>query len=197
MSLSTSIVRILCDKNCKAMNFHIAGLHVNGQGLEQVAGRIVRGDIAICPRANMKTPARYRFARDEIHVSNDLSQKLGKTTVKAVIVHEGVHALSDLKRMTAMTGIESESAGFLAQAFYRLKARNGRKYRSSIDIFSAAQDIIFDLKLLETRGQTVKWEDYESLRKAIESHPNYADDDHDEKGFAKGIKRHNKRRCRI
>ena len=199
MSLSTTISRILGDEHARLIDFHIAGLHITGRGLGRVAQSITSGDIAVCPRDNMSTAARYRFTRDEMHVASDLERQLqgdDSANVKALIVHEGVHALADLEQLGSMTSLQSESSGFLAQAWYRLKANGGRPHRSRIEIFQKAQQVVINAGLLDNAGRTVAWNDYQELREAIQRHPNYAADDRDASAGANGIRRQGGR-CRV
>ena len=62
-----------------------------------------------------------------------------------------------------MTNIQSESSGFIAQALYRLKYRNGRTWRSRVDIFVEALSVVTTLRLHERQGVTVQWDDYADL----------------------------------
>ena len=195
MALSNDVVGILKDEHCRAMDFFIAGLHVNGSGLGAVAQEIADGGIAVCGREGMSTPGRYRATRDELHVQSDLAEGLDDSTKRALLVHEAVHALSDL-RVSKMTDMEAEAAAFIAQALYQLKYRNGKKWKSKVPVFVAALDVVVAKKLHEQTGVTVAWDDYAALRKAIQEDPNYKSKDLTASAGYDGIKKHSGQRCR-
>jgi hypothetical protein len=197
MGLQQDVIGILTDQHSRSMDFHIAGLHVNGAGLELVANHIQSGRIALCSSNNLSTAGRYRFARDELQVRSDLSDDLEDSNTRSLIVHEAVHALTDIRRVTRMTNLQSEAAGFIAQALYRLKHRNGQPWRSRIPIFTASLAVVTAKDLANQRGVTVEWDDYPALRTAIQQHPNYKDDDHDAALTGLGIRQYNGARCAL
>jgi hypothetical protein len=194
MALSNDVMGILKDEHCRSMDFFIAGLHVDGTGLGDVAKQISDGGIAVCGKDNMSTPGRYRAGRDELHVQNDLAGALTDETKRALLVHEAVHALSDM-RSTKMNDLEAESAAFIAQALYQLKYRKGKTWKSKVAIFVAALDVVVAKKLNEKGGVTVAWDDYAELRKAIQADSNYGKKDLTASAGYNGIKKHNGARC--
>jgi hypothetical protein len=195
MAVKEDIRRILTDQHCRSIDFTIAGLRVNGAGLGQVAEYIRDGRIALCERSDMSTPGRYRMTRDEMHVRSDLSDDLDDSNKRSLIVHEAVHALADIRRLSGMTNAQSESSGFIAQALYRLKYRNGRTWNSRVAIFREALAVVLAKKLHEQSNVTVQWNDYAALRSAIHAHPNYRDDDPEASAGATGVRGHAGRRC--
>jgi hypothetical protein len=196
VGLKDDVTAILRDEHCRSMNFTIAGLTVNGAGLQEVAAYLANDRIAVCGRDDMSTPGRYRFTRDELHVRSDLNDGLEKDASKrSLIVHEAVHALADIRGLSQMTSIQSESSGFIAQALYRLKFRNGRAWRSTVPVHAESLSVVTTLRLHERSGVTVQWDDYAGLRRAIRDHPNYTDDDHDASAGATGVRRHRGGRC--
>ena len=195
MALSNDVVGILRDEHCRSMDFFIAGLHVNGSGLGAVAKEIADGGIAVCAREGMSTPGRYRATRDELQVQSDLADALKDATKRALLVHEAIHALSDL-RVSKMTDMQAEAAAFIAQALYQLKYRQGHKWKSRVPIFVAALDVVVAKKLHEQGGVTVAWDDYATLRKAIQEDPNYKSKDLKASAGYNGIKKHSGQRCR-
>ncbi len=198
MALKDDVRQIICDQYCRSMDFTIAGLRINGAGFEQVVRYIADDRIMICGRgSDMSAPGRYRIARDELHVRSDLHDDLDDSNKRSIIVHEAVHALADIRGLDAMTNSQAESAGYIAQALYRLKYRRGRTWRSRIPIFRASLAVVTDLRLHERSSVTVAWGDYATLREAIHQHPTYADDDSDESAGANGVRSHRGRRCRI
>ena len=197
MGLKDDLVSILTDEHCRSMDFTIAGLRVNGTGLREVATYIRNDRIAVCSRDTMSTPGRYRMARDEMHVRSDLHDDLDDSNKRSLIVHEAVHALADVRAHSRMTSIQTETSGFIAQAHYRLKYRNGRTWRSRVAIFQEALAVVTTKRLHERSGVTVQWNDYAALRQAIQQHPNYRDDDHNAPAGATGVRRHRGRRCRL
>jgi hypothetical protein len=197
MALKGDVSGILRDEHCRSMDFTIAGLHVNGRGFREVAAHIADDRIAVCSRDTMTTPGRYRMTRDEMHVRSDLEDDLEDSNTRALIVHEAVHALADIRGLARMTNSQSESSGFIAHALYRLKYRDGRTWRSRIPIFREALNVVTSKRLHEQSGVTVQWDDYAALREAIHQHTNYEDDDPNASAGATGIRRHRGRRCRI
>ena len=194
MALSDDVVVILRDEHCRKMDFFIAGLHINGTGLGEVAKQIADGGIAVCGRDDLKTPGRYRATRDELQVQNDLAGALTDETKRALLVHEAVHALSDM-RSQKMNDMEAESAAFIAQALYQLKYRGGKTWKSKLPIFVAALDVVVAKQLNEKTGVTVAWDDYTELRKAIQADANYGKKDLNASAGYNGIKKHSGARC--
>lgn len=193
MSLSNDVIGILKDEHARSMDFFIAGLHVNGSGLGEVAKEIGDGGIAVCANEGLKTAGRYRATRDELQVKSDLG--VDDMANRALIVHEAVHALSDM-RSAKMTDMQAEAAAFIAQALYQLKYRKGKKWKSTVAIFAAALDVVIAKKLNEQTGVTVAWDDYTELRKAIQEDPNYKSKDLGASAGYDGIKKHSGGRCR-
>lgn len=197
MSVKEDVLQILRDEHCRSMDFTIAGLRVDGGGLREVSDYIANDRIMICTRDQMSTPGRYRMTRDEMHVTSDLNDDLEDSNKRSLIVHEAVHALADIRRLSQMTNAQSESSGFIAQALYRLKYRSGRLWRSRVAIFREALAVVTTKKLHEESNVTVQWDDYAALRRAIHEHPNYSSDEAGESAGATGIRQHRGARCRI
>jgi hypothetical protein len=193
MALSDDVVGILRDEHCRKVDFFIADLHINGTGLGEVAKQIADGGIAVCGRDDLKTPGRYRATRDELQVQY-VAGALTDETKRAVLVHEAVHALSDM-RSQRMNDMEAESAAFIAQALYQLKYRGGKKWKSKVPIFVAALDVVVAKQLNEKTGVTVAWDDYAELRKAIKADTNYGKKDLNASAGYNGIKKHSGTRC--
>jgi hypothetical protein len=197
MGVKDDVMSVLRDEHCRSMDFTIAGLTVNGAGLGEVAAYLADDRIAVCARDEMSTAGRYRFARDELHVRTDIRDGLGEdATKRSLIVHEAVHALADIRKLSQMTSIQSESSGFIAQALYHLKFRKGKTWKSTVAIHQESLSVVTTLRLHEQKGVTVQWDHYAGLRKAIREHPNYSDDDHDASAGATGISKHHGPRCR-
>lgn len=197
MALRENITDILRDKYCSSIDFTIAGLKIDGAGFQEVASHISEGRIAVCGRRRMSTPGRYRFTRDELHVKSDLGEHLDNAKIRSLIVHEAVHALSDIRKVSRMTNIQSESAAFITQTLYQLKYNKGRSRRSSIKLFREALAVVKLLQLHTKTGVSVRSISYAALRKAILEHPNYASMKPNDVAGANGIRRYTRARCRI
>lgn len=197
MAVKDDVVNILRDEHCRSMDFTIASLRVNGGGLGEVANYIADDRIMVCSRDEMSTPGRYRITQDEMHVRSDLDDDLEDSNTRSLIVHEAVHALADIRRLSGMTNAQSESAGFIAQALYRLKYRDGRTWTSQVAIFREALAVVTSLELDKNSNVTVQWADYAALREAIHEHPNYNSDAPGDSSGATGIRQHRGARCRI
>jgi hypothetical protein len=187
---------LLSDSHCSAIDFHIAGLHVDGTGLSAVASCIRSGHIALCPRDDLDTAGRYRFSRDELQVQSDVADDLDDVNNRALIVHEAVHALTDMRRV-AMSDLQSESVGYITQALYKLLARNGRRWRSSVAIHTAALGVVVAKGLNGRRGVRVEFDDYSSVRRAISQHQNYRGISTQRSTTGLGIARRRGARCQI
>jgi hypothetical protein len=197
VTLQRAITELLSDSHCQAIDFHIAGLHVDGAGLSAVARCIQSGHIALCPRDDLSTPGRYRFSRDELHVQSEVADDLDDdVNNRALIVHEAVHALTDMRRV-AMSDLQSESVGFITQALYKLLARNGRRWRSRVTIHTAALDLVVAKRLNARRGVRVQFDDYSSVRRAISEHPHYRGISTQRSTTGLGIARRRGARCHI
>ncbi|MCW5963115.1 MAG: hypothetical protein KIT83_03675 [Bryobacterales bacterium] len=129
--LARSVVGILRDADLAQIRFELYGTQVSGQGFSQVACLVESGDITVRPLgigrmggdAGTYSPSR-----------NVLTVDLQHWTVaeKSAIIHEAVHAMTDINAPGQVDQVEHEAAAFVAGAWYfRIKTGHYERGRRS------------------------------------------------------------------
>jgi hypothetical protein len=173
MGTKEQIVQLLQDPVIEKVDFWLGGLHVNGDRLRKVGKAIKDGDIAIQVKASWRSGATYRIRQDLLILRQDTVNGLGGMTSNGIIVHECVHAIIDMtkagnrKRPNATTALSGEAAGYIAQVMYhRLKTNRALSSRSP-QVFLLAEKIIEDKGMLNKKGVTLAWAEYEQYRRDL------------------------------
>lgn len=129
--LARSVARILRDADLAQIRFELYGTQVSRQGFSQVACLIDSGDITVRPLGL----ARLRGDEGIYSLSlNVMTVDLREWTVheQSSIVHEAVHAMTDINSPGLMDQVEHEAAAFVAGAwYYRIKTGGSERGRRS------------------------------------------------------------------
>ena len=125
MSLSDRIFGILTNANTLRINFSFRGINGNnifvlGADFLMVAQSMVANKIAIVEGTADPGEAIYT-ARDDANMNANTmyigQNNYSSQSFEALVVHETVHAIYDLKR-TVIPWIDNETAAYIAQGFY-------------------------------------------------------------------------------
>jgi hypothetical protein len=113
-------LQILRDPIASSMTFSAGGLQLGPGDILSVASAIESGHITVIHRPCMRWTAQYRSGtKNQLLIPFASSPALG---MRALMVHEAVHAAMDLDR-TPLTMQQSEALAYIAQALYL--RRNG------------------------------------------------------------------------
>jgi len=192
MALKHRIAAVLEEPAVKSINFQIGKLPVTSFQLKKVAGKIENDEIHVYVYRQLNHAAEYVPRHDSIVLKSD--DVLDSVYGKSAIVHEAVHAMTDMNRATSTTLYSDEVAAYLAQMIYALAAGD-EKFRFKALIMNPAGRIAREtLRLIEDHKMlketvNLKWDDYQALREAIKAHPKYQDWKDKQLFPADGIKR--------
>lgn len=154
------------------INFQIGTIQVSPTRLSKVAGAIKAKKIKVEVGGTGSFSATYEAARNTLTVASpDVNSEL----TKALIVHEAVHAICDLEKMT-YDAVDGEAAGYTAQALYFRKHYGKQRLSGMGDMkLDAVLATAFDLadsilgNATEYRAALIN-----SLRKAIAQTTHYS-----------------------
>lgn len=128
--LLNQIRAVLRDQHAGKVAFWFNGFHVSGGGLREVADLLDCGKITCLYATDMGNGVRGAYQSDN-QGNNATKQgrnrfvmpKLAATGWKdrSYIVHEGIHALQDLRKLPGTTRV-SEAAAYIGQAMYYMLA---------------------------------------------------------------------------
>jgi hypothetical protein len=170
MAIHDTVAAIFRETHIDAIDFNLNGsLAITPAELRRVGTLFADRVIPIEVVRTRDAPATYRIGRDALVLRSDVAAQIGEDRVKALIVHEGVHALMDLHRCTQTTGLTSEAAGIIAQVIYTLKSGHGVTRQVMVD----AEVLIRRHRMLERRGVVLSWADYADFRLAVQRDPAY------------------------
>jgi hypothetical protein len=170
--LLQQLTTVLRDSHAGQVAFWFREFHVTGGGLREVADHLDCGKIGALYDPGMGTGVRGVYQADNQGTNGSnrfVMPKLAATGWKdrSYIVHEGIHALQDVRKIPATTAV-SEAAAYIGQAmYYRLAA--GKTLADAVTgpgkpIFQAADPIA--VKLI-ARG-TVAQSEVDALYAAIQ-----------------------------
>jgi len=187
-SLHYDVAAVLDEKAVRKIHFHLEQLPVTFYHLRRVATKIKNQAIHIRPIKNLGGSAMYAFASNTIEIDHDFAAKLATnykgvdTYEKSIVVHEAIHAMTDLNFTKSTTIYTNEVAAYLGQTIY-LEAqaddyfriistiRTG-KWAPLMEIHRACQALIRRHKMLKGVVQ-LRWREYRTLRETIKNHPKY------------------------
>jgi hypothetical protein len=192
MALKHRVAAVLQEPAVKRIHFQMGKLPVTSFQLKKVAAKIEKDEIHVYVYRQLKHAAEYVPRRDSILLKRD--DILASVYGKSAVVHEAVHAMTDMNRATSTTLYSAEVAAYLAQMIYALAAGD-EKFRFKALIMNPAGRIarealrlIDDNKMLK-ETVNLKWRDYQDLREAIKAHPKYQEWEDKQLFPADGIKR--------
>ncbi|WP_436715086.1 hypothetical protein U8335_20430 [Roseiconus lacunae] len=184
-ALQLTVLGALTNWATKAINFQRRSHRVTARELMVVGNAIIDGKIRVLQSSAVRGGrAVYDSGRNVI----ELGRGAGRTiTSKALIIHECVHALFDL-RCDSMTVGESESMAYVAQSIFMAQHTDSPEERLHVDIpddgtpeeirDAARRDAVFQqawkiaLRLLDHKP--VPQNDWNLLSTAVSLHPSYS-----------------------
>ena len=192
MALKHRVAAVLQEPAVRRIHFQMGKLPVTSFQLKKVAAKIVNDEIHVYVYRQLNHAAEYVPRHDSILLKSD--DVLDSVYGKSAVVHEAVHAMTDMNRATSTTLYSAEVAAYLAQMIYALAAGD-EEFRFKALIMNPAGRIaretlrlIDDHKMLK-ETVNLKWDDYKALREAIKAHPKYQDWEDKQLFPADGIKR--------
>ena len=205
VSRSEHCARIFTESPVDKIAFMFGPVHVSPDQFKKVAtalraGRISVGDLP----SDSEYGAEYNAVKGKHGPADRLNLKplnegeFTKTHVRALILHEGVHAIIDVNKCY-ITRLGGESAAFLAQTLYRL-LRDGASYRQLAHsdpsgdrelavIRLECLSVIRKLNLESTCG-IVPASSQAAIAKAVHAHPKYRGIRNEEIHPADGLRKH-------
>ncbi|MFH1844613.1 MAG: hypothetical protein ABIF77_15540 [bacterium] len=187
-TLHYDVAAVLEEKAVRKIHFHLERLPVTFYHLLRVAAKVKNQAIHIRPVQNLGGSAKYAFAANTIEIDHDFATKLATsykdvdTYEKSIVVHEAIHAVTDMNFAKNTTIYTNEVAAYLGQTIY-LEAqaddyfriistiRTGR-WAPLMEIHRACQALIRKHNMLKNVVQ-LRWREYHRLRETIKNHPKY------------------------
>lgn len=173
--LRLGVAAIFADPKNSNISFSILGISVRPHHFREVGTAIYEGKIAVELDPKLaQGDAVYFFKTNKIVLK---SCDLGDLLFCALVIHEGVHAINDIKKRSKMAIIDDEAAGFVAQALYV----RGHGYPASTGLRltdnDKKKDAVFQrafavADLVSARKSY--WREWIDLRAAIKDVPDYA-----------------------
>lgn len=147
------------------VNFNIGPHHLSYMDFQRVAQWIDYGVIAVYVQPNADDTAEYNPEENSLYV-----KKAYDIEDDAMIVHEAVHAIFDMKKAYNILTVDDEAAGYLAATIFAQK-HTGRTARvlQGYDIYLKA----FELAQRYFNNEILTYESFAPLRRAITEHPKY------------------------
>jgi hypothetical protein len=150
------------------------GRAVIGRSLAAVGVRVLEGDIGVTIDPSLNSDeAEYNSGTNTLHLG---FRRAPTWTKKALIVHEAVHAVLDMRAASGLTIAESESLAYVVQCFYmhehtpdptteRLEDDNERK--------DHVYEIAWGMAAKLARGTQPSATEWLALDHAVRRHPKY------------------------
>ncbi|WP_147868271.1 hypothetical protein [Stieleria maiorica] len=188
-SLRLIVLGALSNRATKAINFQRGSHRVSTRELMVVGNAIIDGKIRVLQSSSIRSGrAVYDSDRNVI----ELGRSAGRTNKsKALIVHECVHALFDLRQDTMTVGV-SEGLAYVAQSIFMVQHTDDPEDRLHVDIPSGGpggatpqeirnairRDAVFQqawkIALMIVDRKSVPASDWNLLDTAISLHPSYS-----------------------
>lgn len=198
IKLTLEIHAILTSNAAQRINFTLAFIHVDGDGLRVVADALlarIKGEKSISVGiGDAAEGAAGSYTNSKNRISFPAGFRTQSWRDKQVVVHECVHAMQDVlggaswlnfRGAPALTlGVDNEAAAYVAGELYFIYAAAGER-RTTHPIYVAASAIA--RKIADRPGAFVAIDDVFALRTAIKSRPLYANLAGDPRSGADGL----------
>ncbi|HRD64963.1 MAG TPA: hypothetical protein PKY50_02295 [Candidatus Competibacter sp.] len=176
LALPLGVAAIFEDPKNSNINFSIIGISIRPSYFVEVGKAIRDGGIAIEIDPKLaQGDAIYFFKTNKIVLK---SYDFNDLLLCALIIHEGVHAINDIKKRSKIATIDDEVAAFVAQALYvrghGYPASTGLRLTDNTD---KKKDAVFQKAFLIADLITARksfWQEWIDLRAAIKAVPDYA-----------------------
>ena len=174
MAIEQRVAAVLRGRHVGGIDFHLGGFHVSASRLDCVAKAIEERRITI-RIANTGNLLSAGYSPHSNHITLGSENAPDNVMGQASIVHECVHAMSDLYMCTQLTELSDEAAAYLTEVvFLRTVGHWVSGGAPAMAIYNAADTLAKARGLRTTRGVKLTWADYEPLRRAIHAHPAYS-----------------------
>lgn len=170
-TLAQDVIAILNDASlAKLMNYKIEGRRISYSDLQDVAKAIKKGQVTVVRSG--KSSGAYNPEENILRVPDDITQPRGK----AVVVHEAVHCVHDIRGMM-LIALDDEVVAFTAHGLY-LREFDSRfngsgEYTSDGSETSNLIAALLPVADLVRAGWPVDPLLLQELRSAISAHPDY------------------------
>lgn len=169
------IASVFYDEKVKQIWFHLGDLRVAGKQLAVVAGFITEEKIKCygnVPATILKgREAQYNLNDNTLSLSPEVKVNALDVLMKSIILHEGVHAFFDYRKLIKTTYFHNEAAAYITQAlFLRQKGENWPASVKNDSVIKAVEDLINKFNMTSNKAW-LKWIHFEPLMRAIQAHP--------------------------
>lgn len=187
ISRSEHCARIFTESPVDKINFIFGSVHVSPDQFKRIAEAVRNGWISVRDLPpHSESAAEYNAVKTEDGPADSFSLKplnegdYATSHVRALLVHEAVHAIIDLNK-SDISRLGGESAAFLAQTLYRL-LRDGNRYRqfahSSSDIRETAAIRLECLSVIRKLGLEnacgiIPADSQAAIIRVVHAHPKY------------------------
>jgi hypothetical protein len=171
------IASVFYDEGVKQIWFHLGDLRVEGKQLAVVA-RLITEEKIKCygnvPATILKgREAQYNSNENTLSLSPEVTVNVLSVLMKSIILHEGVHAFFDYKKLSKTTYFHNEAAAYITQAlFLRQKRESWPSSVKNDPIIKAVENLINKFNMTSNKAW-LKWIHFGPLMKAIQAHPVY------------------------
>ena len=175
LTLPLAVASIFEDSKNSNINFSIIGISIRPSHFVEVGKAVREGRITLEIDPKLAQGDAVYFFKDNKMVLK--SYDFNDLLLCALIVHEGVHAINDIKKRSKIATIDDEVAAFVAQALYI----RGHGYPVSTGLRltdkDSKKDAIFQKAFLIADLISARksfWREWIDLRAAIKAVPDYA-----------------------
>ena len=172
-----NVASVFYDENVKEIWFQLGDLRIEGKEL-QVVGKLINNGKIGCfgnvPDTLLKgREAEYDSDKNAFLFSPEFTLNRLTVLMESIVLHEGVHAFLDYKKLSKTTYLHNEAAAYVTQAiFLRHKKTAWPKEVKQDPILKAVEDLVDKFKMTSNKAW-LNWAHFEPLMKAIQSHPIY------------------------
>jgi hypothetical protein len=169
----TDILNTLADPVLNRMDFYVGTVHVYDESFGYVRELILDDNIQLV-QGTESNVAYYNASDDTLTLQNAASPP--NVDARALLVHECVHALVDLKEFK-VTALTNEVASYLAQVAYTLRSDPARTAVPDgtpwgdffAEVYALAK--AFNLHTPRGRGAKLTMRDYKTLQQKMQKLP--------------------------
>lgn len=172
LGLMSTVSRIFRDPLNSNIKFHILSASIKPSDFTELASAIWDDRMFVEQDSKAKLDAEYHYGPNKLVVKN---ANITDVLSEALIIHEGVHAINDMKKRGALPAVDDEVAGYVAQALY-VRGHGAKKGQYITHPVTTKQDIFIAAFALAERILDKKsyWKQIITLREKIYADPDYA-----------------------
>jgi hypothetical protein len=157
---------ILTDSALARINYNRPPHQINSSQFQRITGAIARGGILLVQNESARTADRALYRPDK-NVMLVPERNFPDVYARATLIHEAVHAVSDLNNLR-VDPIDEEAVAYIIECWYFIIKRTN--LAGEVDIALPASEIAVRL------DSHVSWDQslYDQLKQAIRAHPVYS-----------------------